>query len=163
MIIRAMFTREVAEVSAKRLPPLAAAREQGLYSIGRAAEISGVTPKMIRHYESLGLIPKAARTLGDYRVYAATEVHTLRFVRRARGLGFSMDEIGRLLGLWRNQRRASAEVKRLALKHVAELDSKIEELRSMRSALAELAAHCHGDQRPECPILDDLSQLPDTE
>lgn len=142
---------------------LAAAREQGLYSIGRAAQISGVTAKMIRHYESLGLIPKAARTLGDYRVYTAAEVHALRFVRRARGLGFSMEEIGRLLSLWRNQRRASAEVKRLALEHVAELDAKIEELQSMRESLADLAAHCHGDQRPECPILDDQGRLPDPE
>jgi Cu(I)-responsive transcriptional regulator len=147
-------------VSAKVFPQLAAAKEQGLYGIGSAAQISGVTPKMIRHYESLGLIPRAARTLGDYRVYTAAEVHTLRFVRRARSLGFSMSEIGGLLSLWRNQRRASAEVKRLALKHIAELDSKIEEMRSMRSALAELAAHCHGDQRPECPILDDLGRLP---
>lgn len=145
---------------AKTPPQLATAREQGLYSIGRAAEISGVTPKMIRHYESLGLIPKAARTLGDYRVYTAAEVHTLRFVRRARVLGFSMEEIGGLLSLWRNQRRASAEVKRLALQHIAELDSKIEELQSMRATLAELAAHCHGDQRPECPILEDLGRLP---
>lgn len=150
-------------MSAKALPEFASAKEQGLYSIGRAAELSGVTPKMIRHYESLGLIPKAARTLGDYRVYTAQEVHTLRFVRRARSLGFSMEEIRGLLGLWRNQRRASAAVKRLALKHVAELDSKIEELQSMRAALADLAAHCHGDQRPECPILDDLGRLPDIE
>jgi Cu(I)-responsive transcriptional regulator len=139
---------------------LAAAKEQGYYSIGRAAELSGVTSKMIRHYESLELIPKAARTLGDYRVYTATDVHTLRFVRRARTLGFSMAEIGELLNLWRNKRRASAEVKRLALHHIAELDSKIEELQSMRSALAELAEHCHGDERPECPILDDLGRLP---
>ena len=146
-------------MSAKALRELAVAKEQGLYSIGRAAEISGVTSKMIRHYESLGLIPKAARTLGDYRVYTESEIHALRFIRRARGLGFSMSEIGDLLGLWRNQRRASKEVKRLALKHVAELDSKIEELQSMRTALAELAAHCHGDGRPDCPILDDLSQI----
>jgi MerR family copper efflux transcriptional regulator len=148
---------------ARQSPELAAARAQGLYSIGRAAELSGVTPKMIRHYESLGLIPKAARTLGDYRVYSLAEVHTLRFVRRARTLGFSMDEIETLLGLWRNQRRASAEVKRLALKHVAELDAKIEELHSMRHALAHLAANCHGDQRPDCPILDDLGRLPGPE
>jgi Cu(I)-responsive transcriptional regulator len=139
---------------------LATAKEQGYYSIGRAAELSGVTPKMIRHYESLELIPKAARTVGDYRVYTAADVHTLRFVRRARTLGFSMDEIGELLNLWRNKRRASAEVKRLALRHVAELDSKIEELQSMRSALANLADHCHGDGRPDCPILDDLGRLP---
>lgn len=147
-------------VSGKALPELAIAKAQGLYSIGRTAEISGVTPKMIRHYESLGLIPKAARTAGDYRVYTAAEVHTLRFVRRARSLGFSMDEIAGLLSLWRNQRRASSEVKRLALKRIAELDSKIEELKSVRTALADLAAHCHGDQRPDCPILDDLGRLP---
>jgi MerR family copper efflux transcriptional regulator len=143
----------------KAIVELADAKEQGFFSIGRAAEISGVTAKMIRHYESLGLLPKVARTLGDYRVYTESEIHTLRFIRRARGLGFSMTEIGDLLGLWRNQRRASKEVKRLALKHVAELDSKIEELQSMRTALAELAAHCHGDARPDCPILDDLSQI----
>jgi Cu(I)-responsive transcriptional regulator len=139
---------------------LSTAKEQGYYSIGRAAELSGVTPKMIRHYESLELIAKAARTVGDYRVYTPAEVHTLRFIRRARTLGFSMEEIGGLLNLWRNHRRASAEVKRLAMKHVAELDSKIEELQSMRTALADLADHCHGDQRPECPILDDLGRLP---
>lgn len=142
---------------------LAEAKEHGYYSIGRAAELSGVTAKMIRHYESLELIPKAARTLGDYRVYTAGDIHTLRFIRRARGLGFSMDEIGTLLGLWRNQRRASKEVKRLALKHIAELDHKIEELQSVRAALADLAAHCHGDARPECPILDDLGRLPAAE
>lgn len=139
---------------------LAAAKEHGYYSIGRAAELSGVTPKMIRHYEALGLIPKAARTRGDYRVYTATDVHTLRFVRRARTLGFSMDEIGRLLNLWHDQRRTSADVKRLAQKHVAELDCRIEELQAMRSTLADLAQHCHGDERPECPILDDLGRLP---
>lgn len=139
------------------------AKEHGFYSIGKAAELSGITPKMIRHYESLELIPKAARTAGDYRVYSAADIHTLRFIRRARGLGFSMDEIGTLLGLWRNQRRASEHVKRLAMKHVAELDSKIAELQSMRAALAELAEHCHGDARPECPILADLAGLPATE
>ena len=142
---------------------LAEAKEHGYYSIGRAAELSGVTAKMIRHYESLELIPKAARTLGDYRVYRGSDIHTLRFIRRARGLGFSIDEIGTLLGLWRNQRRASKEVKRLALKHIAELDHKIEELQSVRAALADLAAHCHGDARPECPILDDLGRLPAAE
>jgi MerR family copper efflux transcriptional regulator len=145
---------------AKAVAELADAKERGYYSIGRAAELSGVTAKMIRHYESLELIPKAARTLGDYRVYTASDIHKLRFIRRARGLGFSIDEIGTLLSLWQNERRASKEVKRLALKHVAELDSKIEELQSMRTALADLAAHCHGDQRPDCPILDDLGRLP---
>jgi len=150
-------------MSARAAVELADAKEQGYYSIGRAAELSGVTAKMIRHYESLELIPKAARTMGDYRVYTAKDMHTLRFVRRARDLGFSMDEISNLLGLWRNQRRASKEVKRLALRHIAELDSKIEELKSMRTALADLAAHCHGDARPECPILDDLGRLPPSE
>lgn len=151
-------------MTAARAPvELADAKEQGYYSIGRAAELSGVTPKMIRHYESLELIPKAARTLGDYRVYTASDIHTLRFIRRARGLGFSMDEIAALLGLWRHERRASKEVKRLALKHIAELDSKIKELQSMRTALSDLAAHCHGDARPECPILDDLGRLPSSE
>lgn len=139
------------------------AKEHGYYSIGKAAELSGITPKMIRHYESMELIPKASRTAGDYRVYSAADIHTLRFIGRARGLGFSMDEIGTLLGLWRNQRRASEQVKRLAMKHVAELDSKIAELQSMRAALAELAEHCHGDARPECPILADLAGLPSHE
>jgi Cu(I)-responsive transcriptional regulator len=139
------------------------AKGQGYYSIGRAAELSGITPKMIRHYESLELIPKATRTAGDYRVYTPADIHTLRFIRRARGLGFSMDEIGTLLGLWRNQRRASEQVKRLALKHIAELDSKISELQSMRAALADLSEHCHGDAKPECPILADLAGLPSPE
>jgi Cu(I)-responsive transcriptional regulator len=139
------------------------AKDQGYYSIGKAAELSGITPKMIRHYESLELIPKAARTVGDYRVYSAADIHTLRFIRRARGLGFSMEEIGTLLGLWRNQRRASAQVKRLALEHIADLDEKIAELQSMRAALAELAEHCHGDARPDCPILSDLAGLPPVE
>lgn len=139
---------------------LADAKERGFYSIGTAAELSGVTPKMIRHYESLELIPKAARTSGDYRVYSSADIHTLRFVRRARGLGFSMQEIATLLSLWRDQHRASAQVKRLATQHIAELDSKIEELQSMRAALADLVEHCHGDARPDCPILDDLGRLP---
>jgi Cu(I)-responsive transcriptional regulator len=139
---------------------LASAKKRGYYSIGRASEITGLSAKMIRHYESLELIPKAKRTAGDYRVYSAADLHALRFIRRARGLGFSMKEIAGLLGLWRNQRRASAEVKRLALEHIAELDLRIEELQSMRATLAKLAKHCHGDARPDCPILDDLGGLP---
>jgi len=139
---------------------LASAKERGYYSIGRAAEITGLSAKMIRHYESIGLIPKASRTVGDYRVYSVADLHALRFIRRARGLGFSMKEIEGLLGLWRDQRRASAEVKRLALKHIGELDQRIEELQSMRATLAMLARHCHGDARPDCPILDDLGGLP---
>ena len=135
------------------------ARQHGYYTIGQAAELTGVTPKMIRHYESLGLIPRANRTAGDYRVYSDTDMHSLRFIKRARGLGFSVKEIEGLLGLWRNQRRVSGEVKRLALKHIAELDQKIEELNSMRTTLANLASHCHGDNRPECPILEDFALL----
>jgi MerR family transcriptional regulator, copper efflux regulator len=125
-------------------------------TIGDAAKQSGVTPKMIRHYETIGLIPKAQRTEGDYRLYSQDDLHRLRFIRRARSLGFSIDEIGKLLGLWSNKRRASATVKDLALKHVADLDAKIAELNSIRSTLADLARNCHGDDRPECPILDDL-------
>lgn len=148
-------------MSALKAPAeLSEARQRGYYSIGKAAELSGVTPKMIRYYESLELIPRASRTVGDYRVYTAADIHTLRFIRRARSLGFSMDEIGTLLSLWRNQRRASEQVKRIAQKHVADLDHKIAELQSMRAALAELAEHCHGDSRPDCPILADLAGLP---
>ena len=142
-------------LASMRLPHLSTVTHRG-YTIGQAAAATGVTAKMIRHYESLSLIPKPTRTSGDYRVYAESDLHSLRFIKRARGLGFSMKEIHGLVGLWRNQRRASAEVKRLALKHVAELDQKIEELKSMRSTLANLATHCHGDSRPECPILEDF-------
>lgn len=138
---------------------LAIVRQQGFFTIGQAARATAVTPKMIRHYESLNLIPRAARTAGDYRVYSENDLHTLRFVKRARALGFSMKEIEGLLGLWRNQRRASAEVKRLALKHIDELDEKIREMKSMRAVLAELASRCHGDARPECPILQDLAAV----
>jgi|SRR5215831_14726310 len=136
---------------------LSSAKREGYCRIGEAARLSGVTAKMIRHYESLRLIPKATRTAGDYRLYSQNDLHALRFIRRARGLGFSMQEIGNLLSLWRSQRRTSGDVKRLALKRINELDQKILELKSMRATLAELASHCHGDQRPECPILDDLA------
>lgn len=150
-------------MGSKARPELAIAKDQGYFSIGRAAEVSGITAKMIRYYESLGLLPKVARTLGDYRVYTESEIHMLRFIRRARGLGFSMAEIETLLSLWRDQRRASREVKRLAQQHIAELDSKIEELQTMREALAGLITHCHGDARPECPILEDLGRRPAAE
>jgi Cu(I)-responsive transcriptional regulator len=139
---------------------LSAKRGQSFYRIGQAAAETDVTPKMIRHYESLGLIPKANRTAGDYRVYAQADLHALRFVKRARTLGFSISEIRDLLGLWRNQRRSSAEVKRLALKHVDELEEKIAALQAMRRTLVDLARHCHGDARPECPILDDFAAGP---
>ena len=125
-------------------------------NIGEAARQSGVSSKLIRYYESIGLIPPAGRTAAGYRSYASSDVHLLKFVRRARSLGFSIERIQALVGLWRNTRRPSAEVKRLALAHVAELEAKIVELRSMSLALKTLADHCHGDQRPDCPILEDL-------
>lgn len=138
-------------------PEHSEARRAGFVDIGAAARASGVSAKMIRHYEGLGLTPRPARTAAGYRVYSPADVHALRFVKRARDLGFSMEEIGQLLGLWNDRRRKSSEVKRLAARHVAELERKIAELESMRSTLVELARHCHGDHRPDCPILEDLA------
>jgi Cu(I)-responsive transcriptional regulator len=136
---------------------LSEARGEGLMNIGRAAEASGVSAKMIRHYESVGLLPAAGRTVAGYRIYRDSDVHTLRFIRRARDLGFSMKEIAALLGLWRNRGRASGDVKKLAARHMRELDEKIGAMQAMRDTLAHLAEHCHGDQRPDCPILEDLA------
>ncbi|HET7730400.1 MAG TPA: Cu(I)-responsive transcriptional regulator [Usitatibacter sp.] len=136
---------------------LADAKRDGLFNIGQAAEASGVSAKMIRHYEENGFIPKAGRTVAGYRIYRDADVHLLKFIRRARDLGFSLQEIKGLLALWTNRRRASADVKKMVDKHVKELDAKIEELQAMRRTLVNLAHHCHGDDRPECPILDDLS------
>jgi MerR family copper efflux transcriptional regulator len=126
-------------------------------NIGRAAQESGVSAKMIRHYEAIGLMSRARRTDGGYRIYSGNDIHTLRFIRRARDLGFSMKQIERLLGLWRNRRRASGDVRRIALQHIDDLQAKIESLQAMRRTLQQLVQHCHGDDRPECPILDDLS------
>lgn len=126
-------------------------------NIGDTARVAGVSAKMIRHYEQIGLIPKAMRTDSGYRTYAANDVHTLRFIRQARNLGFSIKQIEELLNLWRNQRRPSSKVKALALAHIDELDARIRELGAMKQTLQELAAHCHGDERPECPILDRLA------
>ena len=126
-------------------------------NIGEAARASGVTAKMIRHYEGIGLLAKAGRTVSGYRLYRDEDVHVLRFVRRARDLGFSLPEIKALLGLWTNRRRASADVKRLAMKHVDDLDRRIGEMQAMRRTLADLAKQCHGDGRPDCPILEDLA------
>jgi Cu(I)-responsive transcriptional regulator len=128
--------------------------------IGRASEASGVSVKMIRHYEAIGLLNKVARTSANYRVYTPNDVHVLRFIRRARDLGFSMEEIRALLGLWRNKSRSSAAVKRIAGKHVEHLKLKIAELQSMVQTLEHLTEHCHGDHRPECPILEDLANPP---
>ena len=127
-------------------------------NIGDTARVAGVSAKMIRHYEAHGLTPRAGRTQSGYRVYDAGDVHVLRFIRRARDLGFSMNEIKTLLGLWNNRRRASGDVKRLATKHVADLDTKIAAMQAMRRTLMGLAESCHGDGRPDCPILDDLAR-----
>jgi MerR family copper efflux transcriptional regulator len=127
-------------------------------NIGEAAAASGIHAKMIRHYESIGLIPKTKRTDAGYRVYDEKDVHSLRFIKRARDLGFSMAEIKKLMGLWRNKSRASSEVKALASKHIHELELKIAELQSMRDALKSLAKSCHGDHRPDCPILKELAE-----
>jgi MerR family transcriptional regulator, copper efflux regulator len=131
-------------------------------NIGAAAKASGVSAKMIRHYEQGGLVRKAGRTAAGYRVYSDEDVHVLRFVRRARDLGFSLAEIRTLVGLWGNRRRASADVKRLALGHVEDLDRRIAEMQAMRRTLAGLARHCHGDARPDCPILEDLAGVDET-
>jgi Cu(I)-responsive transcriptional regulator len=126
-------------------------------NIGDASKASAVSAKMIRHYESLGLVPKAPRTESGYRQYDDAAVHTLRFIRRARDLGFSIDEIRALLGLWRNRRRASADVKRIALAHASDLQRRIDEMSAMQRTLKRLAHCCAGDARPDCPILDDLA------
>ena len=126
-------------------------------NIGDAAAASGVSAKMIRHYESIGLLT-AARSGNGYRVYAERDVALLRFIRHARDLRFPLEDIRRLLALWQDRGRASAEVKRLALAHVDALESKADSLRSMAASLRHLAAHCHGDARPDCPILDDLAR-----
>ncbi|WP_248322307.1 MULTISPECIES: Cu(I)-responsive transcriptional regulator [unclassified Caballeronia] len=127
-------------------------------NIGEAARASGVTAKMIRYYESVGLLTPVGRTSSGYRVYGEQEVHALRFVRQARRLGFLVEDIRKLLALWHDRTRASAEVKAIALEHVAELDRRIAELSDMRDTLSHLARHCHGDERPDCPILDKLAQ-----
>jgi len=127
------------------------------FNIGEAAARSGVSAKMVRHYESLGLVPKVGRTDAGYRQYTENDVHTLRFIRRARNLGFSMAEIAELLKLWQNKRRASADVKRVALDHAADLHRRIEEMTAMKRTLERLAECCHGDHRPDCPILDELA------
>lgn len=126
-------------------------------NIGEAARASGVNAKLIRHYESIGIVPKARRSDSGYRVYSENDVHILTFVKRARSLGFSMTEIKKLVGLWRNKARASAEVKSLALAHVRDLEKKISELEEMAKTLRHLAQNCRGDNRPDCPILENLA------
>jgi len=126
-------------------------------NIGAAAALSGISAKMVRHYESLGLLPRVARTDSGYRQYSEADVHTLRFIKRSRELGFSMAEIAELVTLWQNRRRTSASVKRIAQKHVDDLAARIEAMQSMQRTLHQLLHHCHGDERPDCPILDDLA------
>jgi MerR family copper efflux transcriptional regulator len=126
-------------------------------NIGEASAASGISAKMIRHYEHIGLLRQPKRTASNYRSYSGNDVHLLRFVRRARTLGFSVQDIKQLLGLWQNKSRSSAAVKRIAQRHIDELKHKIAELESMRATVEHLARHCHGDARPECPILDDLA------
>ena len=125
-------------------------------NIGQAAKESGLTAKMLRYYERIGLLAPAGRTDSGYRQYGAEDLRVLAFVRRSRELGFSLEEIRQLLSLWQDRQRASADVKALAKRHIAELDLKIAELTRLRSTLGELVSCCHGDASPECPILDTL-------
>ena len=127
-------------------------------NIGEAAKASGVSAKMIRYYESVGLIPPVARTGSGYRAYTESDVHMLRFVRRARDLGFAVAAIRDLLGLWRDRSRRSADVKRIAQRHIADLQRRIDELRHMADTLQTLVACCAGNDRPDCPILADLAR-----
>ena len=126
-------------------------------NIGEAAKSSGVPAKTIRCYESIGLIPPAIRSESGYRDFGQTEIDTLRFVQRARSLGFSVKDVARLLDLWRDRTRASGDVKALAMQHIGDIDRKIAELGSMRETLLHLAKQCHGDDRPDCPILEGIA------
>jgi Cu(I)-responsive transcriptional regulator len=138
-------------------PELADAKQSGFHNIGEASAVTGVSAKMIRHYENIGLIPAASRTFAGYRLYAPADLHRLRFIKRARTLGFSMKQIETLLALWNDKHRASSQVKRMAQAHAADLEARILEMQAMQRTLENLARHCQGDQRPECPILDDLA------
>ena len=131
-------------------------------NIGAAAEASGVSAKMIRYYERVGLIDAARRSESGYRTYGQDDVRTLQFIRHARLLGFPLPEVTRLLRLWRDGDRASADVKQLALSHIAEIDRKIAHMAAMRDTLRQLAARCHGDSHPDCSILDELATPPKT-
>ena len=126
-------------------------------AIGQAAERAGVSARMVRHYEGLGLLAGVARTDSGYRQYTEADVHSLHFIRRARDLGFSMDEIAQLLGLWQDKARASSQVKQIAQKHIDNLAERIAAMQAMQRSLQTLVGCCHGDERPDCPILDDLA------
>lgn len=125
-------------------------------NIGEASRRSGVSERMIRHYEKIGLVPPASRRDSGYRDYGETDLHRLRFIANARDLGFAMDEIAALLALWSDRNRASGEVKALALSRAEELGRRVERLEAMRKSLMDLAARCHGGDHPHCPILDSL-------
>ncbi|MNR82300.1 HTH-type transcriptional regulator HmrR [compost metagenome] len=127
-------------------------------NIGEAAQASGITAKMIRHYESIQLIKPSARSDAGYRTYGENDLHTLRFIKRARKLGFALDQIRDLLSLWNDEQRASADVKAIALAHVADLNKRVAELTEMRDTLQHLAHSCNGDARADCPILQGLAQ-----
>ncbi|MFJ2984707.1 MULTISPECIES: Cu(I)-responsive transcriptional regulator [unclassified Pseudomonas] len=126
-------------------------------NIGQAARRSGLSTKMIRYYEAIGLLKPATRSDSGYRLYQPQDLHSLAFIKRSRDLGFSLEEVGKLLTLWQDRQRASADVKALALQHIDALNQRIEELVSLRDTLGELVAHCKGNDRPDCPILKDLA------
>lgn len=128
-----------------------------LYNIGQAAKTSGISAKMIRHYEEVGLLPAASRTFSGYRTFNKQDLHMLRFIRHSRDLGFSIKQIADLLSLWRDKNRSSNKVKSLATEHIEMLNQKIQELKTMKSELTRLVSCCHGDERPDCPILDGLA------
>ncbi|MBY3530814.1 Cu(I)-responsive transcriptional regulator [Rhizobium laguerreae] len=130
-------------------------------NIGQAAKASGVSAKMIRYYEQIKLIAPAHRTESSYRTYTDNEINTLKFIRRARDLGFSVEQMKTLVALWRDKSRSSADVKAIALEHVAELERKAAAIQAMSKTLKHLAQHCHGDDRPECPIIDDIAKAAD--
>jgi Cu(I)-responsive transcriptional regulator len=127
-------------------------------NIGQAASASGVPAKTIRYYESIGLLKPAPRSEGGYRVYGETDLRVLKFIQRARSLGFSVKDVGNLLLLWSDRERSSSDVKAVALRHVEEIDRKLVELQSMRDTLIDLTHCCHGDDRPDCPIIEDLAR-----
>ncbi len=129
--------------------------------IGKCARATGVPAKTIRYYESIGLLPPPKRAENGYRLYGGTEIETLRFVHRARDLGFSLEEVSKLLALWRDKNRASADVKALALEHARALDDRIAKLKAVRETILALAERCHGDHRPDCPILADMASSVD--
>ena len=129
----------------------------GPWNIGEAARRSGVSARMVRHYEGLGLLPDVARTESGYRQYTEADIHSLQFIKRSRDLGFSMEEIAELVGLWHNRRRASASVKKIAQRHLDDLEERIASMQAMQRTLSHLVHCCHGDGRPDCPILDDLA------